>query len=52
MSRVGNLQVPKLENVVSIPAVGDDAFVNTDHVPVYRDLTGNYSWGKKNDGIV
>ena len=47
MRNVGNLQVPKIENGVCIPDVDGDAFVNTDPVPVYHDLPGNYSWVPK-----
>ena len=52
MRRVGNLQVPKIETGVWISSVDDDAFVNTDHVPVHCYLPGNYSRGTKNDGNV
>ena len=37
-----------MENGVLIPPVDDDHFSNTYHVPVYRDMIGNYSWGEKN----
>ena len=33
---------------VRIPAIRDDQPVNTHHVPVYRDLPGNYTWGPIN----
>ena len=47
---VANCQVPSVKDGVLIPDIGDDQLVNTDHVPVYRDLPGNYSWGHINDG--
>ena len=34
----------KTINGQAILTVKDDFFANTNHVPVYRDLTGNYSW--------
>ena len=49
MRHVSNLQLPRYENGVWIPAADDDAFLNTDHVPIYCDLIGNYSWFTKND---
>ena len=49
---VANLQVPAVKDGVLIPDIGDDQLVNTDHVPVYRDLPGNYSWGTINDGNI
>ena len=51
VTRVVSLQVEKLmENVVLIPPVDDYHFANTDHVPFYREITGNCSWGEKNAG--
>ena len=46
------MQVPKIETGVWISSVDDDAFVNTDHVPVHCYLPGNISRGTKNDGNV
>ena len=50
MTRVANCQVPAVKDGVFIPAIGDDELVNTDHVPVYRDLPRKYSWSPVNDG--
>ena len=47
---VANFQVPEVKDGVIIPAIGYGQLVNTDHVPVYRDLPGNYSWVPINDG--
>ena len=53
LTRVSSLQVEKLmENVALIPPVDDDQFSNTYHVPIYRDMPGNYSWGEKNAGNI
>ena len=41
---MGRRQVPKVVNGITIPAIGDDSFENSDHIPVYRDLPRNYSW--------
>ena len=41
---MGGRQVPKFGNGITIPEIGDDPFSNSDHIPVYRDVTGNYSW--------
>ena len=41
---MGRRQVPKVVNGTTIPAIGDDSFVNSDHIPFYHDLPGNYSW--------
>ena len=47
---MANCQVPAVKDGVLIPAIGYDQLVNIYHVPVYRDLSGNYSWGPINDG--
>ena len=41
---MGKRQVPKVVNGIKITAIGDDSFANSDHIPVYRDFPGNYSW--------
>ena len=41
---VGRRQVPTFVNGIKITAIGDDYSANSDHIPVSRDFTGNYSW--------
>ena len=41
---MGRRQVPKVVNGITIPAIGDDSFENSDHIPVYSDLPWHYSW--------
>ena len=41
---MGRRQVPKVFNCITIPAIGDDSFANSDHISVYCDFPGNYSW--------
>ena len=43
-TRVANSQVPAVKDGVLIPDIGDDQLVNTDHLSVYHELSGNYSW--------
>ena len=38
--------VPKFVNSITITAIGDNSFANSDNIPVYRDFPGNYSWIK------
>ena len=53
VTRVASLQVENLmENGVLIPQVDDYHFSNTDHVPVYCDIPGNYSWEENNVGNI
>ena len=33
-----------------IPSIPDIQWCNIDHVPVYRNLPGNYSWGESGSG--
>ena len=33
-----------------VPAVPDDRFCNTDHIPMYKEDVGKYSWSEKNSG--
>ena len=42
--------MPAVKYGLLIPSIGDDQLVNRYHVPVYRDLPGNYSWGPINYG--
>ena len=44
ITRVGRRQVSHLMEGLVIPAIQDDSFANTDHIPVYRDMPSNYSW--------
>ena len=44
ITRVGRMQVSKVVNDITIPEIGDDSFANSDHINVYRDFPGNYSW--------
>ena len=48
-------QVQKSVNGITIPTIGDDSFANSDHITVYRDLPGDYSWiesGAGNNQVV
>ena len=40
----------KLDGSTCIAGVRDAYFCNTDHVPVWYEPVGNYSWGKKSGG--
>ena len=42
--------VRRANGTVRIDGVKDAYFCNTDHVPVWYESVGNYSWGKKNSG--
>ena len=44
ITRVGRRQLTRVVEGLHIPAIEDDSFANTDHIPVYRDMPGNYSW--------
>ena len=35
---------------VIIPAVPDERLCNTDHIPMYKEDVGKYSWSEKNSG--
>ena len=53
VTRVSRLQVEKLmENGVQMPPFANYHFSNKYHIQVYRETTGNYSWGEKNDGNI
>ena len=41
---MGRRQVQKFVNGITITKIGDDSFAKPDNIPVYSDLTGNYSW--------
>lgn len=49
-ARVGRTQLETRVGNTIIPAIPDSAWCNTDHLPVYRDMPGNYSWGEKGSG--
>ena len=40
----------KLDRSTRIACVRDAYFCNTDHVPVWYETVGNYTWGKKSGG--
>lgn len=48
--RVAKSQVERKEGYLIIPAVPDERLANTDHIPMYRDMAGAYSWTKKGAG--
>ena len=35
---------------ILVPAVPDDRLCNTDHIPMYKEDVGKYSWSEKNSG--
>ena len=41
---MGRRQVPKVVNGITTPAIVDDSFARSYHIPVYRDFLGNDSW--------
>lgn len=51
-ARVRAQQDPEMrtDGTVRIRGVKDAHFCNTDHVPVWFESVGNYSWGKKTGG--
>ena len=50
ITRVARHQVESRSGTTLIPAICDERMVNTDHVPVYRDMPGNYTWGERGSG--
>ena len=50
IARVARSQTSRKEGHIVIPAVTDDKVVNTDHIPMYRDMSGTYLWTKKGAG--
>ena len=42
--------VMKPDGTIRIAGVRDANFCNTDHVPIWYETVGNYTWGKKNSG--
>ena len=36
--------------MVWVPAIKDIHYVNFDHVPVWNEAVGNFSWGRKSSG--
>ena len=44
---IGDEETP---HMMAVPGIDDDNFVNFDHVPVWEDMVGNTSWGKKDSG--
>ena len=43
IARVENVQRAQQKNNIIVPPVKYDNMCNTDHVPVYTDMVGNYS---------
>ena len=41
---MGRRQVPKVVNGITIIAIRDNSFANSDYIPVYCDFPGNCSW--------
>ena len=50
ITRVGRRQLARVVEGLHIPTIEDDSFANTDHIPVYRDMPGNYSWVEHGNG--
>ena len=50
IARVANVQRVQQKHNISVPPFKDDNMCNIDPVPVYIDISGNYSWGKNNHG--
>ena len=46
---MGRRQVKKVVNGITNPTIGDDSFEKSDHIPVYRDFSENYSWIESGD---
>ena len=42
--------VKRADGILRIAGVKDDYFCNTDHVPIWYESVGNYSWGEKSSG--
>ena len=48
---MGRDQIPHTDdNGLFIPPILDQDYCNTDHILVYIDITGNYTWGGRNTG--
>ena len=43
-------QLDKWIDGIQIPAIVDQRWVNTDHVPFTIECVGEYSWGERNSG--
>ena len=43
---VANVQRAQQKYNIIVPPVKYDKICDTDHVPVYIDMAGNYSWGE------
>ena len=50
ITHVGIRQVPKVVNGITISAIGNYSFASSDHIPVYRNLPGDYSWIESGSG--
>ena len=48
--RVAKSQTPRKVNYTVITAVEDKIMMNTDHIPMYRDMASSYSWAQKGAG--
>eukprot|EP00957_Ditylum_brightwellii_P017448 1313735-Ditylum_brightwellii.AAC.2 len=47
IAHVGHDQTPHTDNQgIFIPPIQDEDYCNTDHIPCYIDMTGNYTWGE------
>ena len=46
---MGRRQVKKVVNGITNPTIGDDSFEKSDHIPVYRGFSENYSWIESGD---
>ena len=49
--QVGKAQTPVNRDGVLIPAFCYDDLYHSNHIPVYMDLVGEYTWGEMNSGI-
>ena len=50
IARVANVQIAQQKHNIIVAPVKDDNMCNTDHVPLYIDMYGNYSWGENISG--
>ena len=50
ITRVGRRQLARVLEGLHIPTIEDDSFANTDHIPLYCDMPGNYSWVESGSG--
>ena len=50
IERVARVQSEQHQENIIIPRVKDDNMCNTNHVPVYINMSVEYSWGERNTG--